>query len=320
MLSWCNTCLMCGLCYLGVLHVWCEHWWWRIGAQLQDEGDEFWCHMKSPLIHHVGWSQTVGHKLYASQGELLLCHCAACGAVMLLLGSCGTLLRVSHLYHCAVCGAVMLLLGHFSGCPIFITVLCVGLWCCCWDTSQGVPSLSLCCVWGCDVVVGTLLRVSHLYHCAVCGAVMLLLGHFSGCPIFITVLCVGLWCCWDTSQGVPSLSLCCVWGCDVVVGTLLRVSHLYHCAVCRAVMLLLGSWCTLLRVSCFFITMLCVVVGIMGHKLSASQGESFLHHWAVWLCVVLGIILSNACVAEVWLKVWSKDNHLGLQGQALGLV
>ena len=42
------------------------------GDDLQDEGDEFWCHMKSPLIHHVGWSQTVGHKLYASHGELVL--------------------------------------------------------------------------------------------------------------------------------------------------------------------------------------------------------------------------------------------------------
>lgn len=33
----------------------------------KDEMDEFWCHMKSPLIHPVGWSQTVGHKLHASQ-------------------------------------------------------------------------------------------------------------------------------------------------------------------------------------------------------------------------------------------------------------
>lgn len=33
----------------------------------KDEADEFWCHMKSPLIHPVGWSQTVGHKLHASQ-------------------------------------------------------------------------------------------------------------------------------------------------------------------------------------------------------------------------------------------------------------
>lgn len=33
----------------------------------QDEGDDFWCHWLSPLIHHVGWSQTVGHKLHAMQ-------------------------------------------------------------------------------------------------------------------------------------------------------------------------------------------------------------------------------------------------------------
>eukprot|EP00106_Octopus_bimaculoides_P006140 XP_014773582.1 PREDICTED: MBT domain-containing protein 1-like isoform X1 [Octopus bimaculoides] len=37
--------------------------------KLQYEGDEtneFWCHFKSPLIHPVGWSQQVGHKLTAS--------------------------------------------------------------------------------------------------------------------------------------------------------------------------------------------------------------------------------------------------------------
>lgn len=32
----------------------------------KDESDEFWCHVKSPLIHPVGWSQHVGHKLTAS--------------------------------------------------------------------------------------------------------------------------------------------------------------------------------------------------------------------------------------------------------------
>ncbi|XP_076467464.1 MBT domain-containing protein 1-like isoform X2 [Babylonia areolata] len=33
----------------------------------KDEGDEFWCHMRSPLIHHVGWSLSVGHNLEASK-------------------------------------------------------------------------------------------------------------------------------------------------------------------------------------------------------------------------------------------------------------
>eukprot|EP00058_Branchiostoma_floridae_P012674 XP_002598162.1 hypothetical protein BRAFLDRAFT_123303 [Branchiostoma floridae] len=32
----------------------------------QDEEDDFWCHMASPLIHPVGWSQLVGHKLTAT--------------------------------------------------------------------------------------------------------------------------------------------------------------------------------------------------------------------------------------------------------------
>ncbi|XP_071086905.1 MBT domain-containing protein 1-like [Haliotis cracherodii] len=32
----------------------------------RDENDEFWCDMKSPLIHHVGWAQRAGHKLHAT--------------------------------------------------------------------------------------------------------------------------------------------------------------------------------------------------------------------------------------------------------------
>ncbi|PVD34462.1 hypothetical protein C0Q70_05737 [Pomacea canaliculata] len=36
-------------------------------ADSKDEGEEFWCHMRSPLIHPVGWAQTVGHKLHSSQ-------------------------------------------------------------------------------------------------------------------------------------------------------------------------------------------------------------------------------------------------------------
>jgi hypothetical protein len=37
---------------------------------LQEEGDDFWCHYMSPLIHHIGWSQNVGHKLHASAGKV----------------------------------------------------------------------------------------------------------------------------------------------------------------------------------------------------------------------------------------------------------
>ncbi|VDI33845.1 Hypothetical predicted protein [Mytilus galloprovincialis] len=33
----------------------------------KEEIDEFWCHMRSPLVHPIGWSQTSGHKLHATQ-------------------------------------------------------------------------------------------------------------------------------------------------------------------------------------------------------------------------------------------------------------
>ncbi|KAK6173380.1 hypothetical protein SNE40_016844 [Patella caerulea] len=33
----------------------------------KDENDDFWCHTYSPLIHYVGWSQEVNHKLHCSQ-------------------------------------------------------------------------------------------------------------------------------------------------------------------------------------------------------------------------------------------------------------
>ncbi|XP_052228167.1 MBT domain-containing protein 1-like isoform X1 [Dreissena polymorpha] len=33
----------------------------------KEEGDEFWCHMRSALLHPVGWSLQVGHKLHAPQ-------------------------------------------------------------------------------------------------------------------------------------------------------------------------------------------------------------------------------------------------------------
>lgn len=38
-----------------------------------EENDEFWCHTSSTLIHPVGWSQTVGHKLHASHDYITSC-------------------------------------------------------------------------------------------------------------------------------------------------------------------------------------------------------------------------------------------------------
>lgn len=32
----------------------------------KEEADEFWCHMRSALLHPVGWSQQVGHKLHCT--------------------------------------------------------------------------------------------------------------------------------------------------------------------------------------------------------------------------------------------------------------
>jgi len=39
---------------------------------LQIEEDFFWCHCLSSLIHPVGWSQTVGHRLKATPGGQLV--------------------------------------------------------------------------------------------------------------------------------------------------------------------------------------------------------------------------------------------------------
>nr|KAF6309127.1 mbt domain containing 1 [Pipistrellus kuhlii] len=32
----------------------------------EDKTDDFWCHMHSPLIHHVGWSRSIGHRFKRS--------------------------------------------------------------------------------------------------------------------------------------------------------------------------------------------------------------------------------------------------------------
>ena len=47
--------------------------WYTHLLCLQVENDDFWCHQNSPLIHPVGWSQLVGHKLHASAGDGTYC-------------------------------------------------------------------------------------------------------------------------------------------------------------------------------------------------------------------------------------------------------
>lgn len=37
----------------------------------EDKNDDFWCHMYSPLIHHIGWSRSIGHR-FKRPGKLLL--------------------------------------------------------------------------------------------------------------------------------------------------------------------------------------------------------------------------------------------------------
>lgn len=32
----------------------------------EDRTDDFWCHMHSPLIHHIGWSRSIGHRFKRS--------------------------------------------------------------------------------------------------------------------------------------------------------------------------------------------------------------------------------------------------------------
>ncbi|NXT12771.1 MBTD1 protein, partial [Prunella fulvescens] len=33
----------------------------------EDKTDDFWCHMYSPLIHHIGWSRSIGHRFKRSE-------------------------------------------------------------------------------------------------------------------------------------------------------------------------------------------------------------------------------------------------------------
>lgn len=71
-------CLYCSLVSL----LRCIH---QLLFSSQDETNEFWCHFKSPLIHPVGWSQQVGHKLTASAGKFHVIHfCSVFARYMML--------------------------------------------------------------------------------------------------------------------------------------------------------------------------------------------------------------------------------------------
>ncbi|XP_047920445.1 MBT domain-containing protein 1 isoform X2 [Anser cygnoides] len=37
-----------------------------IYEESEDKTDDFWCHMYSPLIHHIGWSRSIGHRFKRS--------------------------------------------------------------------------------------------------------------------------------------------------------------------------------------------------------------------------------------------------------------
>jgi len=39
----------------------------------EDKTDDFWCHMYSPLIHHIGWSRSIGHRFKRS-GKPIACQ------------------------------------------------------------------------------------------------------------------------------------------------------------------------------------------------------------------------------------------------------
>lgn len=42
----------------------------RLKYEFTDEFDDFYCHAKSPLIHPIGWSVSVGHEISATPGKL----------------------------------------------------------------------------------------------------------------------------------------------------------------------------------------------------------------------------------------------------------
>ncbi|KAM4674177.1 MBT domain-containing protein 1 isoform 4-T4 [Amazona ochrocephala] len=37
-----------------------------VNEESDDKSDDFWCHMYSPLIHHIGWSRSIGHRFKRS--------------------------------------------------------------------------------------------------------------------------------------------------------------------------------------------------------------------------------------------------------------
>ena len=42
----------------------------RMKYENSDDFDDFWCHQSSEIIHPIGWSVTVGHEIYSTEGKL----------------------------------------------------------------------------------------------------------------------------------------------------------------------------------------------------------------------------------------------------------
>lgn len=52
----------------------------------EDRTDDFWCHMHSPLIHHIGWSRSIGHRFKRSGKHLSQNSCWKHWGWIVLLG------------------------------------------------------------------------------------------------------------------------------------------------------------------------------------------------------------------------------------------
>ena len=42
----------------------------RMKYENSDDFDDFWCHQSSEIIHPIGWSVTVGHEIYSTEGNV----------------------------------------------------------------------------------------------------------------------------------------------------------------------------------------------------------------------------------------------------------
>lgn len=41
----------------------------RLHLEYEDDGDDFWCHQNSEIIHPIGWSKSTGHDIVAPKSE-----------------------------------------------------------------------------------------------------------------------------------------------------------------------------------------------------------------------------------------------------------